>query len=179
MTSMAEETRLTFIGNLTRDPETRFLENGDAVCRFAIASTPRYLDRKTNEWKDGDPFFLECTAWRALAENVNDSFKKGNRVIATGVLKQRSYETDAGDKRTVIELTVEEIGASVRYATVEITKKKSGGGGGHAQRAAEGDDAWAGAAKARPADNGTRQGAQSARQTATSAPAGGGAFDDL
>lgn len=176
---MAEETRITFVGNLTRDPEVRFIESGDAVCRFAIASTPRYLDRATNEWKDGDPFFLECTAWRALAENINESFKRGNRVIATGQLKQRTYEKD-DQKRTAIELTVEEIGASVRYATVEITKKKSGGGG-HAARAAEGDDAWAGAAKARPAGNAAPQQAAQQRQqaTASAAPAGGSAFDGL
>jgi single-strand DNA-binding protein len=177
---MAEETRVTFTGNLTRDPELRFLEGGDAVCRFAIASTPRFMDRTTNEWRDGEPFFLECTAWRQLAERIAESldggFKRGARVIATGVLKQRSYEVkDTGEKRTVVELTVEEIGASLRYATVAITKVKSGGGGGHAQRAAEGDDAWVGAAKARPSGNGQ----EARKEAAPAAAAGGGAFDDL
>lgn len=182
---MADETRLTFIGNLTRDPEVRFLDTGDAVCRFAIASTPRTMDRNTNEWKDGDPFFMECVAWRKLAENVNESFKKGNRVIASGVLKQRTYETDGGEKRTVIELTVEEIGASVRYATVEITRNPKSGGGGHAQRAAEGDDAWAGASKTAPGQNSGQQAKQQAQQQPqqnrqqAAATSGGGSFDDL
>lgn len=173
---MADETRITFIGNLTRDPETKFLDDGTAVCRFAIASTPRFM--KDSEWKDGDPFFMECVAWRKLAENVNDSFKKGNRVIASGQLKQRSYDADDGTKRTVIELTVEEIGASVRYATVDITRNPKSGGGGHAQRAAQGDDAWANASKERPA--GQQQGQQKQQPAATqAAPAGVGAFDDL
>lgn len=182
---MADETRLTFVGNLTRDPELRFLDGGDAVCRFAIASTPRYQDRNTKEWKDGEPFFLECTAWRQLAERIAESldggFKRGARVIATGVLKQRSYEVkDTGEKRTVIELTVDEIGASLRYATVAVTKVKSGGSGGHAQRAAEGDDAWAGASKTRPDGNGAQQTVQPAQQRQqAAAPVAAGAFDDL
>jgi single-strand DNA-binding protein len=175
-----EETRITITGNLTRDPELRFIESGDAVCRFAIASTPRYQDRTTKEWKDGEPLFMECTAWRALGENVAESLTRGARVIASGQLKQREYEKE-GNKIRVTELTVEEIGASMRYATVAITKKKSGSGGGHAQKAAEGDDAWAGASKTRPSGNGAQQSAQPAQQRQQAAPAAasGGAFDDL
>jgi single-strand DNA-binding protein len=171
-----EETRITVIGNLTRDPELRFIEKGDAVCRFAIASTPRFRDSGSGEWKDGDPLFLECTAWRALAENVAESLTRGARVIASGQLKQREYEKD-GNKVRVTELTVEEIGASMRYATLVVTKKKSGGGGGHAQRAAEGDDTWAGASKERP--SGGAAAPQAAQQRQAAPAAAGGAFDDL
>jgi single-strand DNA-binding protein len=144
---MAEETRLTIVGNLTRDPEMRLVGDDETpVARFAVASTPRIF--KSNEWTDGDPLFMECSAWRKLAENVTESFTKGARVVVVGTLRQRSYETDDGQKRTVTEMTVEEIGASVRYATVTIERNaKGGGGGGRVQ----GDPEWDGAKKAAPA----------------------------
>lgn len=119
---MAGETTLTVIGNLTTDPELRFTPNGAAVANFTIASTPRTFDRATNDWKDGDTLFLRCSVWREAAENAAESLTKGTRVVAHGVLKPRSYETKEGEKRTVIELEVEEIGASLRYATAKITR---------------------------------------------------------
>jgi single-strand DNA-binding protein len=144
---MAEDTNITLIGNLTDDPELRFTPSGAAVAKFRVASTPRFLDKTTNEWKDGEPLFLSCTAWRSLAENVAESLMRGARVIVSGRLKSRTYETKEGEKRTVLEIEVDEIGPSLRYATAKVTKAARGGGGG-GQR---GDDAWEGAAKARPA----------------------------
>lgn len=117
---MAGETTLTVIGNLTTDPELRFTPNGAAVANFTIASTPR--TRKANDWKDGDTLFLRCSIWREAAENAAESLTKGTRVVAHGVLKPRSYETKEGEKRTVIEFEIEEIGASLRYATAKITR---------------------------------------------------------
>ena len=119
---MAGETTLTVIGNLTTDPELRFTPNGAAVANFTIASTPRTFDRETNSWKDGETLFLRCSVWREAAENAAESLTKGTRVVAHGVLKPRSYETKEGEKRTVIELEIEEIGASLCYATVKITR---------------------------------------------------------
>jgi single-strand DNA-binding protein len=119
---MAGETTITVIGNLTTDPELRFTPNGAAVANFTIASTPRTFDRKANDWKDGDTLFLRCSVWREAAENAAESLTKGTRVVAHGVLKPRSYETKEGEKRTVIELEIEEIGASLRYATAKITR---------------------------------------------------------
>ena len=128
---MAGETVITVVGNLTDDPELRFTPSGAAVANFRIASTPRTLDRTTNEWKDGDPLFLACSVWRQAAENVAESLQRGSRVIVTGRLRQRSYETREGEKRTVIELEVDEIGPSLRYATAKVQKmSRSGGGGG-------------------------------------------------
>src|SRR3569833_3660239 len=129
---MAGETTITVIGNLTDDPELRFTPNGAAVAKFRVASTPRFMDRQSNEWKDGEPLFLACTVWRQAAENVAESLTRGARVIVSGRLKQRSYETQAGEKRTVIELEVDEIGPSLRYATAKVQKmsRSSGGGGG-------------------------------------------------
>ena len=119
---MAGETTLTVIGNLTADPELRFTPNGAAVANFTIASTPRTFDRKTNDWKDGETLFLRCSVWREAAENVAESLTKGTRVIARGELKPRSYETKEGEKRTVMEFEVEEIGPSLRYATAKPTR---------------------------------------------------------
>ena len=119
---MAGETTLTVIGNLTTDPELRFTPNGAAVANFTIASTPRTFDRATNDWKDGETLFLRCSVWREAAENAAESLTKGTRVVAHGVLKPRSYETKEGEKRTVIEFEIEEIGASLRYATAKITR---------------------------------------------------------
>ncbi|WP_433212395.1 single-stranded DNA-binding protein [Dactylosporangium sp. CS-047395] len=128
----AGDTTITVIGNLTDDPELRFTPSGAAVAKFRVASTPRTMDRQTNEWKDGDPLFLSCTVWRQAAENVAESLTRGSRVIVSGRLRQRSYETREGEKRTVIELEVDEIGPSLRYATAKVQKmsRSSGGGGG-------------------------------------------------
>jgi single-strand DNA-binding protein len=127
---MAGETNLTVIGNLTDDPELRFTPSGAAVANFTVASTPRFLDKQTNEWKDGDALFLRCSVWRQAAENVAESLQRGARVIVTGRLKQRSYETKEGEKRTVFEVEVDEIGPSLRYATAKVVKGQRGGGGG-------------------------------------------------
>jgi len=128
---MAGETVLTVVGNITDDPDLRFTPSGAAVANFTVASTPRIFDKQTNEWKDGDALFLRCSIWRQAAENVAESLQRGSRVVVSGRLKQRSYETREGEKRTVIELDVEEIGASLKYATAKITKTtRSGGGGG-------------------------------------------------
>lgn len=127
---MAGETVITVVGNLTDDPELRFTPSGAAVANFTVASTPRTLDRQTNEWKDGDPLFLRCSIWRQAAENVAESLQRGMRVVVQGRLKQRSYETKEGEKRTVVELEVEEIGPSLKYATAKVTKTSRGGGGG-------------------------------------------------
>ena len=128
---MAGDTILTVVGNLTADPELRFTPSGAAVANFTVASTPRMMDRQTNEWKDGDPLFMRCSIWREAAENVAESLTRGSRVIVTGRLKQRSYETREGEKRTVVELEVDEIGPSLKYATAKVNKaSRSGGGGG-------------------------------------------------
>jgi single-strand DNA-binding protein len=126
---MAGETVITVVGNLTNDPELRFTPSGAAVASFTVASTPRTLDRGTTEWKDGEALFLRCSIWRQAAENVAESLQKGARVIVQGRLKQRSFETREGEKRTVIELDVDEIGPSLRYATAKVNKAGRGGGG--------------------------------------------------
>ncbi|GGM10223.1 single-stranded DNA-binding protein [Dactylosporangium sucinum] len=128
----AGDTTITVIGNLTDDPELRFTPSGAAVAKFRVASTPRFMDRQSNEWKDGEPLFLSCTVWRQAAENVAESLQRGARVIVSGRLKSRTYETREGEKRTVIELEVDEIGPSLRYATAKVQKmsRSSGGGGG-------------------------------------------------
>ncbi len=127
---MAGETVITVVGNLTDDPELRFTPSGAAVASFTVAATPRTFDRNTNEWKDGDALFLRCSIWRQAAENVAESLTKGMRVVVQGRLKQRSYETREGEKRTVVELDVEEVGPSLKYATAKVTKAARGGGGG-------------------------------------------------
>ncbi|WP_433206728.1 single-stranded DNA-binding protein [Nocardia sp. CA-107356] len=163
---MAGDTVITVIGNLTSDPELRFTPAGVAVANFTVASTPRVFDRNANEWKDGDALFLRCNIWREAAENVAESLTRGARVIVSGRLKQRSYQTREGEKRTVIELDIDEVGPSLRYATAKITKTRRGstvsdgfggtdnasGGGfgnqpattdGWATATASGDDPWA------------------------------------
>ena len=127
---MAGETIITVVGNLTADPELRYTQNGLAVANFTIASTPRTFDRQANEWKDGEALFLRASVWREFAEHVSQSLSKGSRVIAQGRLKQRSFETQQGEKRTVIELEVDEIGPSLRYATAHVTRAAGGGGNG-------------------------------------------------
>ena len=127
---MAGETPITLVGNLTADPELRFTPSGAAVANFTVASTPRTFDRQSNEWRDGDAMFLNCAVWRQAAENVAESLQKGMRVIVQGRLKSRSYETREGEKRTVFEVDVDEIGPALRYATAKVTRTTSGGGGG-------------------------------------------------
>jgi single-strand DNA-binding protein len=121
---MAGETIITIVGNLTGDPELRYTQNGAAVANFTIASTPRSFDKASNDWKDGDALFMRCSAWRDLGEHVASSLTKGSRVVAVGRLQQRSYEKD-GEKRTVIELEVDEIGPSLKYATAQVQRAQS------------------------------------------------------
>ncbi|MCL8026687.1 single-stranded DNA-binding protein [Nocardioides bruguierae] len=127
---MAGETVITVIGNLVDDPELRFTPSGAAVANFRVASTPRTFNRQTNEWEDGESLFLSCAIWRQAAENVAESLQKGMRVIVHGRLKQRSYETREGEKRTVFEMDVEEVGPSLRNATAKVARMSRGGGGG-------------------------------------------------
>jgi len=146
----AGDTNLTMIGNLVSDPELRFTPSGAAVAKFTVASTPRYLDKTTNEWKDGDSLFLQCQIWRQAAENVAESLTKGMRVIVSGRLKQRSYETKEGEKRTVFEVEVDEVGPSLRNATAKVTKVARQTGGGYTATAAAAttastDDPWSAA----------------------------------
>jgi single-strand DNA-binding protein len=137
---MAGETPITVVGNLTADPELRFTPSGAAVANFTVASTPRTFDRQSNEWKDGEALFLNCSVWRQAAENAAESLTKGMRVIVSGRLKARSYETREGEKRTVFEIDVDEVGPSMKYATAKVTKtSRSGSGGGFGG----GDDPWA------------------------------------
>ncbi len=123
---MAGETTITIIGNLTADPDLKYTQNGVAVAGFTVAATPRVLDRQTNEWRDGDALFLRCSIWRQPAEHVAESLTKGARVIVAGRLKQRSYETREGEKRTVVELDVDEIGPSLRYASARVIRAARG-----------------------------------------------------
>jgi single-strand DNA-binding protein len=128
---MAGDTVITVVGNLTGDPELRFTPSGAAVANFTVASTPRAFDRQSNEWKDQETLFMRCSVWREAAENIAESLTRGNRVIVTGRLKSRSYETKEGEKRTVVELEVDEVGPSLRYATAKVNRtQRSGGGGG-------------------------------------------------
>ena len=139
---MSGETVITVVGNLTADPEIRFTPSGAGVANFTIASTPRTLDKNTNEWKDGEALFLRCSIWRQAAENVAESLTRGMRVIAQGRLKQRSFETREGEKRTVIELEVDEIGPSVRYATAKVNRTERASDQ-QEQRRAGAVDPWA------------------------------------
>ena len=172
---MAGETPITLIGNLTADPELRFTPSGAAVANFTVASTPRTFDRQTNEWRDGDSMFLNCAVWRQYAENVAESLQKGMRVVVSGRLKSRSYETREGEKRTVFEVDVDEIGPALRYATAKVNRTTGGGGGGGGGRSfggggnsggqqgsggAVGNDPWA--TGGQPA--GARSGGQSGGQ---------------
>jgi len=127
---MAGDTVITVIGNITGDPELRFTPSGAAVANFTVASTPRQFDRQSNEWKDGETLFMRCSVWRDAAENVAESLQRGTRVIVSGRLKSRSYETKEGEKRTVVEMEVDEVGPSLRYATAKVNKTQRGGGGG-------------------------------------------------
>jgi len=151
----AGDTVITLVGNLVDDPELRFTPSGAAVAKFRIASTPRFLDKQTNEWKDGESLFLTCNVWRQAAENVAESLQRGMRVIVQGRLKQRSYETKEGEKRTVYEVEVDEVGPSLRSATAKVNKTQRGGGGGGFGGAAADNDPWASAAPAAPASAGS------------------------
>lgn len=147
----AGDTNITIIGNLVDDPELRFTPSGAAVAKFRVASTPRFFDRNTNEWKDGDSLFLQCQIWRQAAENVAESLTRGMRVIVSGRLKQRSYETKEGEKRTVFEVEVDEVGPSLRNATAKVTKTtRAAGGNANAGGLADSfnDDPWASSAPA-------------------------------
>ncbi|PSL01330.1 single-strand binding protein [Haloactinopolyspora alba] len=147
---MAGETVITIVGNLTDDPELRFTPSGAAVANFTIASTPRTFNRQTSTWEDGDALFMRCSVWRQAAESVAESLQRGMRVIAQGRLRQRSFETREGEKRTVVEMEVDEVGPSLRFATAKVTKtQRSGGGGGgfggggSPSGAPAGNDPWA------------------------------------
>src|SRR3978361_364630 len=149
---MAGETTVTVVGNLTADPELRFTPSGAAVASFTVASTPRNFDKNTNEGKDGDALFMRCSIWRQAAENVAESLQRGMRVVVTGRLQQRSYETREGEKRTVVEMQVDEVGPSLKYATAKVNRTQrgsSGGGfgadnsGGGGGGSAPADDPWA------------------------------------
>lgn len=149
---MAGETVITVIGNLTSDPELRFTPSGSAVANFTIASTPRTFDRQSNEWKDGETLFLRASIWREAAENVAESLTKGMRVIVQGRLASRTYDTKEGEKRTVMELEVDEIGPSMRYATAKVNRSARGNGEGAAGRNDSG--AWTPPGTNPPANNG-------------------------
>jgi single-strand DNA-binding protein len=145
---MAGETTITLVGNLTADPELRFTPSGAAVANFTVASTPRTFDRQTNEWRDGDAMFLNCAVWRQAAENVAESLQKGMRVIVQGRLRSRSYETREGERRTVFEIDVDEIGPALKYATAKVSRNAPGSGGGSRPSSGGGgggfgEDPWA------------------------------------
>ena len=172
---MAGETTITIVGNLTADPELRFTPSGAAVANFTVASTPRTFDRQSNEWKDGETLFMRCSIWRDAAENIAESLHRGTRVIVTGRLKSRSYETKEGEKRTVVELDVDEVGPSLRYASAKVTKAERGGSGGGfgGQGGGQPADPWAtGGSAPAPAQGGGWGGQQAAPQQ-PSQPQGG------
>ncbi len=161
---MAGDTQITVVGNLVDDPELRFTPSGAAVANFRIASTPRTFDRQTNEWKDGEALFLSCSVWRQAAENVAESLQKGMRVVVQGNLRSRQYETREGEKRTVFEIQVDEVGPSLRYATAKVTRTQRSGGssygggqqGGGGQGSAPADnDPWATPQAAAPQGGGS------------------------
>ncbi|MCX4686832.1 single-stranded DNA-binding protein [Kitasatospora purpeofusca] len=184
---MAGETVITLVGNLVDDPELRFTPSGAAVAKFRIASTPRTFDRQTNEWKDGESLFLTCNVWRQPAENVAESLQRGMRVIVQGRLRQRSYETKEGEKRTVFEVEVDEVGPSLRSATAKVTRANRSGGpggapggggfGGAPQGGGQGGGNWGGGGGGQQGGNwGGNSGGQSGPSDdpwASSAPSGG------
>jgi len=170
---VAGDTVITVVGNLTADPELRFTPSGAAVANFTVASTPRSFDKNSNEWKDGEALFLRCTVWRQAAENVAESLHRGAAVIVQGRLKQRSFETKEGEKRTVIELDVEEVGPSLKWATAKVTKaSRGGGGGGGGNYGGGGGQSYGGGGGG---GGGAQQGGGGDDPWATSAPAGGAA----
>jgi single-strand DNA-binding protein len=166
---MAGETVITVVGNLTADPELRFTPSGAAVASFTIASTPRTFDRNSNEWKDGEALFLRCSIWRQAAENVAESLTRGMRVVAQGRLKQRSYETREGEKRTVVEMEVEEVGPSLKYATAKVNRTQRGSSSGGGYGSSGSGDSGGGASSGGGGGNDDPWG---------SAPSSGGGFSD-
>jgi single-strand DNA-binding protein len=189
---MAGETVITIVGNLVDDPELRFTPSGAAVANFRIASTPRTFDRQSNEWKDGEALFLSCAVWRQAAENVAESLQRGMRVVVQGRLKARSFETREGEKRTVFEIDVDEVGPSLKYATAKVTKtSRSGGQGGGYGGGAQGgyggggqgggnswggDDPWATGGPTTGSQGGSQGGGQPAGQA--NDPWAGGSNDE-
>ena len=159
---MAGETPITIVGNLTADPELRFTPSGAAVANFTVASTPRNFDRQTNEWKDGETLFMRCSIWREAAENVAESLHRGARVVVTGRLVSRSWETPEGEKRTVMEMQADEVGPSLRYATAKVTKAQRGSGGG---------GGWGGGQQGQGAQQGGQAGQQYGDQQGGQQPA--------
>jgi len=157
---MAGETTITLVGNLTADPELRFTPSGAAVANFTVASTPRTFDRQTNEWRDGDAMFINCAVWRQAAENVAESLQKGMRVIVQGRLKSRSYETREGERRTVFEIDVDEIGPALKYATAKVSRNAAGSGGGSRPSSGGGggfgEDPWAASGASQSSGQGGR-----------------------
>jgi single-strand DNA-binding protein len=167
---MAGDTVITVVGNLTGDPELRFTPSGAAVANFTVASTPRAFDRQSNEWKDQETLFMRCSVWREAAENIAESLVRGNRVVVTGRLKSRSYETKEGEKRTVVELEVDEVGPSLRYATAKVnrTQRSGGGGGGQGGSGGQGGGSWGGSG------GGSGSGGGQAEDPWATGPSGGG-----
>jgi single-strand DNA-binding protein len=147
----AGDTQITIVGNLVDDPQLRYTPTGQAVANFRVASTPRFLDKNTNEWKDGDSLFLSCNVWRQAAENVAESLQRGMRVIVNGRLRQRSYETKEGEKRTVYEVEVDEVGPSLRNASAKVVRSSRATGGPGA--GGQGGQGGYGGASPRPADD--------------------------
>ncbi|WP_029136721.1 single-stranded DNA-binding protein [Nakamurella lactea] len=176
---MAGDTIITVVGNLTADPELRFTASGAAVANFTVASTPRIFDRNSGEWKDQEALFMRCNIWRQAAENVAESLTRGARVVVTGRLKQRSYETKEGEKRTVIELEVDEIGPSLKYATAKVNKvaRSDGGGGGYGASGGSGSGGYSGGSGG---GGGNRGGGAPVDDPWASAPpaGGGGGYSD-
>jgi single-strand DNA-binding protein len=177
---MAGDTIITVVGNLTGDPELRFTPSGAAVANFTVASTPRAFDRQTNEWKDQETLFMRCSVWREAAENIAESLVRGNRVVVTGRLKSRSYETKEGEKRTVVELEVDEVGPSLRYATAKVnrTQRSGGGGGGGGQGGGggggQGGGSWGGGGQGGSGGGSGSGGGQAEDPWATGPSSGGG-----
>ena len=175
---MAGETVITVVGNLTSDPELKFTPSGAAVANFTVASTPRTFDKQTNEWKDGDPLFIRCDAWRQMAENVAESLQKGQRVVVTGSLKVRNFERQDGSKGTSVEMNVDEVGPSLKWATAKVTKTSRSGGGdfGGGQSGGGGQaNPWA---QQPAAQGGSADGGSAPQQGGSDAWAGGGGSTD-
>ena len=180
---MAGDTVITIIGNLTGDPELRFTPSGAAVANFTVASTPRQFDRSSNDWKDGETLFMRCSVWRDAAENVAESLQRGTRVLVSGRLKSRSYETKEGEKRTVVEMDVDEVGPSLKYATAKVNRTQRGTGSGGFSGGGQGSGAQgggstsdsagqSGSGRGAPADDPWATGSSAPTNAGGAAPAG-------